>query len=588
MALVPADATKLVAGATAWQTPASASTNLLEKWHDLFRAYDIQESGTVACSDFVKLEIRNGFEQGDLKRILRAFPIMSQADPSSRGRLDFMDFCKARLNSFDQSANRIVPSVQQLLKIAEHDLATTMLERFRMGPCYSWEIRKELKEVFRCWKSTAEPVLLPSDWLMANKVVETECDAYLTEKWTGERAFQAADTNKDGMIQFEEFVSFSLPLLDATFGRKTNEALQLLKKVCSRERRTLSFTVKVPLFLPHPPYTFQAPTLARHSDCNFYHADDLELPSSITDLPDLLALLRLKLKLVGMSLSAFWQVSEPESLELLCSENASKILISLFDAMAKATATGAANAAIYIKNIRPKPVQLQEVHHQELQLNCLCPHVHPLGMRWHLDWNSHLIGHGRGPLRLPHNFTIGIGDALVLQLPNEESGIAWKVFMTDDGILSKPLLEQVQVVKGKKKTKVIQTIAAENATAEGDVNPKPPRGAKPSKQRPQSGAVRASRVAFDRRLVIIGQKEGVCRLFAEMSWEHQEDTLCHGIQNVPAVEASVGRLGPFQIIVERNSPKPAELQKAKGMAWWIGTRWSPKPVKGKGRPRSAR
>lgn len=289
---------------------------------------------------------------------------------------------------------------------------------------------------------------------MANKVVETECDAYLSEKWTGERAFQAADTNKDGMIQFEEFVSFSLPLLDATFGRKTNEALQLLKKVCSRERRTLSFTVKVPLFLPHPPYTFQAPILARHSDCNFYHADDLELPSSITNLPDLLALLRLKLKLVGMSFSAFWQVSEPEkSLELLSSENGSKILISLFDAMAKATAPAAANAAIYIKNIRPKPVQLQEVHHQELQLNCLCPHVHPLGMRWHLDWNSHLIGHGRGPLRLPHNFTIGIGDALVLQLPNEESGIAWKVFMTDDGILSKPLLEQVQVVKGKKKTK---------------------------------------------------------------------------------------------------------------------------------------
>ncbi len=285
-------------------------------------------------------------------------------------------------------------------------------------------------------------------------MVETECDAYLTEKWTGERAFQAADTNKDGMIQFEEFVSFSLPLLDATFGRKTNEALQLLKKVCSRERRTLSFTVKVPLFLPHPPYTFQAPTLARHSDCHFYHADDLELPSSITNLPDLLALLRLKLKLVGMSFSAFWQVSEPEkSLDLLASENGSTILITLFDAMAKATAPAAANAAIYIKNIRPKPVQLQEVHHQELQLNCLCPHVHPLGMRWHLDWNSHLIGHGRGPLRLPHNFTIGIGDALVLQLPNEESGIAWKVFMTDDGILSKPLLEQVQVVKGKKKTK---------------------------------------------------------------------------------------------------------------------------------------
>ena len=54
---------------------------------------------------------------------------------------------KQELEGFRDEANRIVPSVQQLLRIAERDLTTTMLERFRMGPCYSWEIRKELKEV---------------------------------------------------------------------------------------------------------------------------------------------------------------------------------------------------------------------------------------------------------------------------------------------------------------------------------------------------------------------------------------------------------------------------------------------------------
>ena len=103
MSLVPADsaeAAKLVAGATAWQVSASANNTLLDKWHNLFHAYDIQESGTISCGDFVKLEIRNGFEQGDLKRILRAFPTL-KADSISKGRLDFMDFCKARLDSFE-------------------------------------------------------------------------------------------------------------------------------------------------------------------------------------------------------------------------------------------------------------------------------------------------------------------------------------------------------------------------------------------------------------------------------------------------------------------------------------------------------
>ena len=285
---------------------------------------------------------------------------------------------------------------------------------------------------------------------MASKVVETECDAYLSEKWTGEKAFQLA-ADKDGVVQFEEFLSFSLSVFEVVFGRKTQDALQVLKKVCSREKRTLSFTVKLPVFLSHP-YSFQTPSLARHADCSFYHAEDLELPSSVTQLPDLLALLRLKLKLVGMSFSAFWHTSGPEkSLDLLSSENCSKILLSLFDAMAKATGPTPQHFAIYVKNIRPKPVHLSEVHHHELPVNCLCPQISQLGTRWCLDWEAHLIGHGRGPLRLPHNLTVGIGDALVLQLPTQESGIVWKVFMTDDGVLGKPCLEQVQVLKGKKK-----------------------------------------------------------------------------------------------------------------------------------------
>ena len=40
--------------------------------------------------------------------------------------------------------------------------------------------------------------------------------------------------------------------------------------------------------------------------------------------------------------------------------------------------------------------------------------------------------------------------------------------------------------------------------------------------------------------VLVAQKEGLCKLFIEMSWEHQEDVLCHTL-NLPASEALPSR-----------------------------------------------
>ncbi|CAK8998350.1 unnamed protein product [Durusdinium trenchii] len=566
---------------------AAVNSNLLKKWSDLFQAYDIGESGTISCSDFVKLEIRNGLEQGDLKRIVRAYPSMLRGDPSSKGRMDFMQFCKTRLSSFDEASKGGLPSVQRLLDVAERDLASTMAERFRMGPHGAWEVRTKLKEVFHSWRSSTE-VLTPWEWLAASKIVATECDAsdaFLSEKWTGKAAFLMADANKDGVLQLEEFVSFSISVLQDVFGNRTQDALQVLRKVCLHQEQFRGFSVQVPLFLPHPPYHFQLPNSSRHSvDCAFYHAGDLSLPSSISQVADLFALLRLKLKLVGKSFSAFWKSEKPEaSLELLSSDNCSQILRHLFDRMAKETEPTASGAAIYVKNVRAKPVHLRHVPHQELQVNSL-PQA---GMRWCLDWESHLVGsNGRLPSRLPINFTIGIGDMIVVQLPNEESGIACTVFMSEDTALSKPVLENVQVVKSKRGKKVVQMIAAEReARGAGEDLIKPPKEKKPAKSRPQSAVVRG-RVSFDRRIVIVGQREGSGTFFVEMSWEHQEEVLSH-IHHLPAVEASVGRLGPLRVIVEKASPKVPDLQKAKGSMWWTGTKWSPKPPKGK-RPRSAK
>ena len=589
IALPDPDTVNLVARATAWQSPPAVNKELLQKWGDLFEAYDIGESGTISCNDFVKLEIRNGLEQGDLKRIVRAYPTMLRGDKSSDGRLDFMEFCKTRLSSFDEDTKGGVPSIQKLLTITERDLKSTMLERFRMGPHYSLEIRKELKDVFNVWKSTAAG-LSPYDWLLANKVVETECDASLSEKWTGEAAFLVADANKDGIVQLEEFLNFSISIFQKIFGCKTQDALQVLRKVSSLETRHKGFSIQVPLHLAHPPYHFQMPNSSRFtSECAFWHTGDLELPISISSMADFLALLRLRLKLVGKSFSAFLQTSGQgeKSLDLLSSENSSQVLNNLFDSAAKGDQKPL-KAAIYVKNIRLKAERLREVP-AELQAFSL-PQT---AFRWCFDWEAHLMGfNGRMPAKLPVNFTIGMGDLIVFQLPNEESGITCKVFMSDDGVLSKPLLEHVAIVKGKRGKKIMQMVAAERGP-DGEIAVKPPKAAKSSKSRPQSAAVRAvptSRTPFERRFVLVGNREGVCTLFVEMSWEHQEEVLSQ-VSRLPATEASVGRVGPLRVTVERAPPKVSDLmQKAKGAMWWTGSKWSTKPIKrkGKSRPKSAK
>ena len=369
----------------------------------------------------MKLEIRNGLEQGDFKRLLRAFPTISRADPSLKRGLDFLAFCKTRMSSFDDFSTKGVVSSRQLMQDAENDLETTMAERFRMGPEYCWEIRKELKEVFASWRSNSEG-LLPSDWLMANRIVEMECDMYLAEKWTGEAAFQAADGNGDGMIQFEEFLPFSMKVLQKVFSGKSQDALQALRKVMSHPIKTLPFSVKIKLFLPHPPFTFQLPNFARHVDCSFWHADTLELPSSISEVEDLCSLLRLKLKLVGMTFSAFWI---QKSVELLCVDNCKAILRSVFEG-AKQTESFELGS-IVVKNIRSRTSRLKEIQLQQLPVNAQCSYS---GMRWCLNWEAHLIGmSGRKPARLPYDFVVGVGDVIAIQLPGEESGILWKVFV---------------------------------------------------------------------------------------------------------------------------------------------------------------
>ena len=103
LSLVPA-VEDMIARTTAWQSSADGRTNLLEALQSLFKAYDVQDSGNISCNDFVKLEIRNGLDQGDPRRILQAFPKMLRADSSGSGMMNFLEFCTAQITSTEASA----------------------------------------------------------------------------------------------------------------------------------------------------------------------------------------------------------------------------------------------------------------------------------------------------------------------------------------------------------------------------------------------------------------------------------------------------------------------------------------------------
>ena len=42
-------------------------------------------------------------------------------------------------------------------------------------------------------------------------------------------------------------------------------------------------------------------------------------------------------------------------------------------------------------------------------------------------------------------------------------------------------------------------------------------------------------------------------------------------------QASVGRIGPLQITVQKSAPQVPELQKSKGVLWWMGSKSAPQP-----------
>eukprot|EP00438_Fugacium_kawagutii_P034640 Skav229471 [mRNA] locus=scaffold6310:38618:44176:- [translate_table: standard] len=96
----------------------------------LFKAYDLDESGFLSREEFLAIEMRLHYEDGQ-----------------------------------------------------------ALLERAKMGPRYHAGIRQALRNIFALF----------DEWISAQKTVAAEVSDDLDEGWIDEAAFQAADTNGDGV-----------------------------------------------------------------------------------------------------------------------------------------------------------------------------------------------------------------------------------------------------------------------------------------------------------------------------------------------------------------------------------------------------
>eukprot|EP00930_Biecheleria_cincta_P011502 TRINITY_DN11437_c0_g1_i1.p1 TRINITY_DN11437_c0_g1~~TRINITY_DN11437_c0_g1_i1.p1 ORF type:complete len:591 (+),score=88.60 TRINITY_DN11437_c0_g1_i1:116-1888(+) len=555
----------------------------------LFQAYDIDRSGYVDFAEFVKLEIRHGIEQGDIKRIREAFPQMTVADRLGMRRLKFADFYQSRLRSYTDSSRQSysetlqrVPTDEELTKLALVEAKRTLEERARMGPRYHPELRQELKNLFRNWNFAGGGKLRVVEWIMARSSVESvedESIAAVSEKWLGEDSFRTADVTQAGAISLDDFLELSFKVLGAIFMEVTT-SLQMLRQVrlnIDGQWRGGVATVKVALHLMHEA-NFQAPGRARYDPSAYAPAGVLYLPAALVRLGDLTSVLRLQLDLPSnVCFSAFHRDNSGSSKAAIVrlTEAGLRTLVEDMSRMPEASA----DFGLYIKNIRPKTRNLKAFRPQEEEA-CAAALCFQTGMRWILDWEVQLLSKGskvQSKPRLPPDLCLCLGDALVIKIPAADSGISASVYMDAPGVLSVPIRQ----CTSKDKKNVVATKSDGSAAAAP--SPEPPAGPAPQKRGRSARAVKARGPPAETQLVFIAQGEGPSVLFVELSWDQLEEDLSgNSLLGIPSSDASVARIGPMKVTVQRQ--QPFRTKTAGAAAWWNGqSKWAAKPIGGRGK-----
>lgn len=528
----------------------------------LFKAYDLDESGELTRDEFVKIEMRLAFETGEIYKADSGAAKMTLADTNSSGTLDFEEFRVRALTTYTEMGmdrKEIIEHVNRQVKLA-------LTERARMGPRYHDGIRQVLKQIFRLFDTSGDDVLSPEEWIAAQKIVAVEVSDVLDDGWVDEAAFAAADKNADGLLDMHEFLEASFSMFEGV--KKHDQILGTLQRVVKvleqqwqggrKETPPVVIYVQAhekPEF--NPPHTsWQDEGTEDDPDRNmsaWKPMGEVALPLNLATVDDVASLIRLKLTLPpDMWISIFYcgpsRDGGARAVTQLRGERPGEGNVA---AMLQYLTKPNAELRLFVKNQRKRPSKLvrQPRAFLEERDQLLAKRV---GQCWGLDWETQLVG--EGSVLPPRPLLVKLGDAVVIEVPqsddNGEYRYVTSVFMDRNDVLSKPVDENIEPKKAKKKKK----------KAAGEPDPLV-------------------------QLTFVALKEGKCVLFADMSWEDQEEKLAASKRlATPVTDNSVARIGPIEVEVEKQGA--AKVEKG-SFVWWNGEKWTNKkgPAKKKKKKR---
>eukprot|EP00440_Ansanella_granifera_P026244 gb/GFBE01028499.1/.p1 GENE.gb/GFBE01028499.1/~~gb/GFBE01028499.1/.p1 ORF type:complete len:546 (+),score=139.99 gb/GFBE01028499.1/:1-1638(+) len=520
---------------------------------ELFRAYDLDESGELSREEFLSIEMRLHYEEGQVFRHDSGYAKMTLADQDGSGCLDYEEFRSRTLTSFQEMGM----SRQEVLEHMRDQTKKALLERAKMGPRYHAGIRQVLRNIFALFDASGDGLLSPEEWISAQKTVAAEVTDDLDEGWVDEGAFQAADSNGDGVLDMNEFLEASFSMFEGV--KKRTDAilltLQRVEKVLHQQKmggRKETSPVMVYLQSAEKP-EFQPPSMAWQDEPTeedltknsqaWQECGEVALPLNMATAEDVAALLRLHLKMPpDMWISIFFvgparDAGEgPRPITLLRGERPGE---GNTTAMLQYLSKPNAELKLYVKNARKRPSRLTRQPRAFLEEREAL-FAQRTGGCWGLDWETQLVGDGE---KLPPRpMMINVGDTLIVEVPQTDEGGEYRyvanAFMDKVDVLSKPVNEVIEVKKAKKK--------------KAKAGPEPD----PLLQ-----------------LTFVALKEGKCVLFVDVSWEDQEEKLClaHGLTS-PVAENTIARIGPIEVEVSKSAPKADKGT----LQWWNGEKWSNK------------
>lgn len=543
---------------------------------ELFKSYDLDESGELTRNEYLGIEMRLSFQEGKVFKGEAGTAKMTLADTDSSGTLDFDEFRTRIFTHYEEegySRAEIVKHLSEMVKM-------TLNERAKMGPRYHAGIRQVLRRTFTLFDVSGDGVLSPEEWIAAQKVVACEVNDEFDEGWIDENTFAVADTNGDGVLDVGEFLESSFSMFEVA-KRRTDQILTTLQrcvKALEQERlkgKKETAPVKIfvqaagkPEFQP-PKESWQSGATEAEPDKNadaWKLACEIPLPLKIETAEDVAALVRMSLRKPADTWISVFYCGQPREAGAIRpvtlvrgerpGEGNAQSMIQYFN-------KPSAQLMLYVKNERKRPAKLvkerlvfQEEKEQILQKKT--------GQSWGLDWETLLVGDGQKLPPLP--MVISVGDAVVVEVPisqldeHGEYRYVTSIYMGGTDVLSKPVDEPVEVKKAKKKKSKSEAKLPD-----------------PLQQ-----------------YIFVGLKEGKCVMFVDVSWEDQEEKLAKDKNLiVPVPGNSCARIGPIEVEVQKPPPpskdsKGAAPAPAGGMQWWNGEKWSNKKgpakrKKGKGK-----